>query len=153
MHVAKILLRRQQYVVGLIYHKTTLLSAFQPFTSWDLQAFLFATLLPLSSLYGRLGLLCPTCKEFLLPGTPRSLPSPYFSLSRSLRRASLCSSTWTAPHNVVPCTNSQIMPSLPLSELSEMLNLLAAVSTPAGWILHSEHSPWSLVGQQLLLLP
>lgn len=47
-----------------------------------------------------------------------------------------------APHNSVSCISSQIMPSLPLSGLLNMLNLLAPVPTSASWILHRWTQPF-----------
>lgn len=71
-----------------------------------------------------------------LPWNPEVPARPFLQPVKVPQESIVCSSIWTAPHNFVSCTDSQIMPSLPLSGPLEMLNLLAAVSTPASWILH-----------------
>lgn len=99
VHAAKILLWRQENVVGLIYHKNTLLSAFQLLVSWDLQAFLFCNTASTVQSVQLHGTILSYLQEVALActETPRALPARYFSLSRSLRRASLCSFTAVLP--------------------------------------------------------
>lgn len=147
-----------QYVVGFICHRNTLLSPFQLLVFRCFSA----TLLPLSSLYGCMGLFCPSCKILHLPSLKPtgSLSAHCFSLSRSFRTASLPSSILTAPHNLVLCTNLQIMPSIPLSGLLiKMLNVLAPVlisegchkEAAASWILWLNTTLWAWWASQSLL--